>query len=93
MRSDGGRLPRLVARLALRQLPPEIENDPTCDATGTQIGKHVVDLLQFADFARHANEAAGREVEGFEAPWVNQDGKSYTELRIAEDWSAAIIRK
>ena len=33
------------------------------------------------------------EVEDFDAPLVRRDGKTYTELRIAEDWSAAIIRK
>jgi len=36
---------------------------------------------------------AGREVENFKAPAVVREGKSYTELRIGEDWSAAIVRK
>jgi len=40
----------------------------------------------------HVFNADGIEVEGFDAPLVTRDGKTYTELRIAEDWSAAIIR-
>jgi len=53
-------------------------------------------LFGWGDASRHevhVFDGEGREVESFEAPWVNQDGKTYTELRIAEDWSAAIIRK
>jgi hypothetical protein len=41
----------------------------------------------------HVFDDTGREVEEFEAPTVTRDGTTYTELRIAEDWSAAIIRK
>jgi len=32
-------------------------------------------------------------VPGFRAPLLVQGGKTFTELRIAEGWSAAIIRK
>ncbi|MBI5094854.1 MAG: hypothetical protein HZB26_20745 [Candidatus Hydrogenedentes bacterium] len=41
----------------------------------------------------HVFDDAGREAEGFSAPQVTVDGKTYTELRIAEGWSAAIVRK
>lgn len=41
----------------------------------------------------HVFDDSGREVEGFKAPQVRRDGKTYTELRLAEDWSAAIIRR
>lgn len=41
----------------------------------------------------HVYNDEGREVEDFSAPLVTIDGKTYTELRLAEDWSAAIIRK
>jgi cellulose/xylan binding protein with CBM9 domain len=41
----------------------------------------------------HVFNADSVEVEGFDAPLVTRDGKTYTELRIGEDWSAAIIRK
>jgi len=40
----------------------------------------------------HVFDDTGREVEGFAAPRVERDGKAYTELRLAEDWSAAIVR-
>ena len=41
----------------------------------------------------HAFDDTGREVEGFDVPSVTKDGKTYSEIRIAEDWSAAIVRK
>lgn len=40
----------------------------------------------------HVIDDTGHEVEGFNAPRVEKDGKAYTELRIAEGWSAAIVR-
>jgi hypothetical protein len=40
----------------------------------------------------HVFDDTGREVEGFNAPVITIEGRAYTELRIAEDWSAAIIR-
>lgn len=40
----------------------------------------------------HVFDAEGREVKDFKAPTVVRDGKTYTELRLAEDWSAAIVR-
>jgi len=40
----------------------------------------------------HVFDADGREVPDFSAPLRTVDGKTYTELRLAEDWSAAIIR-
>lgn len=41
----------------------------------------------------HVFDDTGCEVEGFTAPQVARDGKTCTELRIAEDWSAAIVRR
>ncbi len=41
----------------------------------------------------HVFDAEGREVAGFVAPTVTRDGKTFTELRLAEGWSAAIIRR
>ncbi len=41
----------------------------------------------------HVFDDTGREVENFTAPLITEDGKTWTELRIAEDWSAAIVRK
>lgn len=41
----------------------------------------------------HVFDAEGREVAGFAAPTVTRDGKTFTELRLAEGWSAAIIRR
>ncbi|MDQ1255724.1 MAG: Carb-bd dom fam9 protein, partial [Candidatus Hydrogenedentes bacterium] len=41
----------------------------------------------------HVFDDTGREQEAFAAPLVTQDGKTYTELRIGEGWSAAILRK
>jgi hypothetical protein len=35
----------------------------------------------------------GREVPDFKAPTVVRDGKTFTELRLAEDWSAVVLRK
>jgi hypothetical protein len=40
----------------------------------------------------HVYDETGREVEDFAAPLVTREGATFTELRIAEDWSAAIIR-
>ncbi len=41
----------------------------------------------------HVFDDSGREVEGFKAPLATEGGKTYTELRLAEGWSAAIIRE
>ncbi len=41
----------------------------------------------------HVFNAEGVEVDDFDAPLVKRDGKTFTELRIGEDWSAAIVRK
>lgn len=41
----------------------------------------------------HVFDDTGREVEGFNAPQVREDGNTWTELRLAEDWSAAIVKK
>jgi len=40
----------------------------------------------------HVYDETGREVPDFAAPLVTGDGATWTELRIAEGWSAAIIR-
>lgn len=41
----------------------------------------------------HVFDDTGREVEGFQAPKLSEDGKTWTELRLAEDWSAVIVRQ
>jgi hypothetical protein len=41
----------------------------------------------------HVYDDTGREVPDFKAPTVERDGVTFTELRIAEGWSAAIVRK
>ena len=52
-------------------------------------------LFGFGDTARHevhVFDHEGREVEGFEAPSIREDGKTYTELRLPGRWSAAVVR-
>lgn len=41
----------------------------------------------------HVFDDKGKEAPDFKAPTVVKDGKTFTELRLAEDWSAAIVRK
>jgi len=41
----------------------------------------------------HVFDDTGREVLNFKAPTVERDGATFTELRIAEGWSAAIVRR
>lgn len=41
----------------------------------------------------HVFNEKGEEALDFKAPRITKDGKTFTELRIAEEWSAAIIRK
>ncbi len=41
----------------------------------------------------HVYNDRGVKVENFNSPQIQRAGKTFTELRIAEDWSAAIIRK
>ena len=41
----------------------------------------------------HVYDDTGREVPDFKAATVERDGATFTELRIAEGWSAAIVRK
>lgn len=41
----------------------------------------------------HVYNDKGEEVPDFDAPFTEKDGKTWTELRLAEDWSAAIVRK
>jgi hypothetical protein len=40
----------------------------------------------------HVFDEEGREVRKFKAPTVTRGGKTFTELRIGEGWSAAIVR-
>lgn len=40
----------------------------------------------------HVFDDTGREVHGFKAPAIERDGATFTELRLAEGWSAAIVR-
>jgi hypothetical protein len=41
----------------------------------------------------HVYDDTGREVPDFRAPTIERDSATFTELRIAEGWSAAIVRK
>jgi hypothetical protein len=41
----------------------------------------------------HVYNDKGEEVPDFDAPFTEQDGLTWTELRLAEDWSAAIERR
>jgi hypothetical protein len=41
----------------------------------------------------HLFDDSGREVESHQAPLVSRDGKNYTEVRLPEDWSAAIVKE
>ncbi len=52
-------------------------------------------LFGWGDSSRHevhVFDDQGREVPDFQAPTVVQDGTTFTELRLPEDYSAAIIR-
>jgi len=40
----------------------------------------------------HVFDHTGREVENTEVPLVRRDGNTYREVRLAEDWSAAVVR-
>ncbi|NOX53816.1 MAG: hypothetical protein GXP27_05145, partial [Planctomycetes bacterium] len=40
----------------------------------------------------HLFDHTGREVPDVKAPLVRRDGKTYSEIRLPEDWSAAIVR-
>ena len=41
----------------------------------------------------HVYNERGKEVPDFVAPLTTEDGNTWTELRIGEDWSAVIVRK
>ena len=41
----------------------------------------------------HVFNAEGKEAVGCNAPMMTKDGTNFTELRLPEDWSAAILRK
>jgi len=46
-----------------------------------------------AAFDIHVYDRTGRETKGKEAKRVVRDGKAYAEVRIAEGYSAAIVRR
>jgi len=53
-------------------------------------------LFGFGDASRHRAHVfdhEGREVEAYETPRVESEGRSFTEVRIPEGWSAAIVRE
>ncbi len=53
-------------------------------------------LYGFGDASRleaHVFNDQGVEVADFDAPTVTRDGKTWIELRIGEDWSAAILKR
>jgi hypothetical protein len=41
----------------------------------------------------HVFDEEGREVPDFPAPTVVKEGQTFTELRLAEGWSAAVVRR
>ncbi len=41
----------------------------------------------------HAYDENGRELHDFNAPQVERDGATFSELRLAEGWSAVVVRK
>lgn len=41
----------------------------------------------------HVFNDRGEEVADFEAPFVTENGQTWTELRLPEDWCAAIVRR
>ena len=41
----------------------------------------------------HVYDAEGEEVTDFDAPFTEKDGVTWTELRLAEDWSAVIVHR
>ncbi|HIQ21887.1 MAG TPA: hypothetical protein EYH34_11730 [Planctomycetes bacterium] len=41
----------------------------------------------------HVFDHTGREVPDYKTPLVRRDGKTYSEIRLAEGWSAAIVRR
>ena len=52
-------------------------------------------LFGWGDSSRHevhVFDDQGREVPDFKAPTVVRDGQTFTELRLPEDYSAAIVR-
>ena len=53
-------------------------------------------LFGWGDASRHevhVFDHEGREVESHQAPLVERNHNTYTELRLPEDWSAAVVRK
>ena len=53
-------------------------------------------LFGWGDSSRHevhVYDDSGREVPGYPAPQTTRDEANVTELRLAEDWSAVIVRK
>ncbi len=53
-------------------------------------------LFGWGDHSAHETHVfndSGCEVANYPAPLVEKDGKTYTELRLAEDWAAAIIKR
>lgn len=69
--------------------------------TGYIIGEERIitktsDLFGWGDASEHEVhifDRTGREVSGHKTPLVRRDGKTYSEVRLAEGWSAAIVRK
>lgn len=52
-------------------------------------------LFGWGDASRHvvhAFNAEGREDANFQAPFIEEVGQTFTELRLAEGWSAVIVR-
>ena len=68
---------------------------------GVLIGKERIltnrsGLFGLGDDSRHVVhvfDEEGREVKDVKAPTITRGGKTFTELRIAEGWNAAIVTK
>lgn len=41
----------------------------------------------------HVFDASGREAGGYDVPLIEEEGKTYSEVRIGKGWSAAIVRE
>lgn len=53
-------------------------------------------LFGWGDDARHevhVFDAEGREQKDFRAPFITRDGQTFSEVRLAAGWSAAILRR
>ena len=55
--------------------------------------KQIEEIVKNHHTPFHIYDETGHEKKDFKAIQKNIDGANYTEVRLPEDWSAAIIRK